>query len=278
MLDPLAPGLRDELITEAILDAANGLSEDRFDTEQLQPHEAIERLGKHLLAVGRGLNAPSSRESLDEAVRVFNDAIGVMGPDVTSDRLVLPARLLKGVRAETGLAKDSLPTAPMIPLSSSELLVNGANEPSLGKVLKQELRCCNDVDLLCAFVGYTGFEPLRHEFQALVERGGRVRVITSTYLGSTSARALDELVKLGAQVRVNYQGHATKLHAKAWLFRRPAQLDTAFIGSSNLSEAALFSGLEWNVRLARADAPSVFMRIQQTFDSYWDIRPTRRTP
>ena len=62
----------------------------------------------------------------------------------------------------------------------------------------------------------------------------------------------------------------TKLHAKAWLFRRPGELDTAFIGSSNLSEAALYTGLEWNVRLARADAPAVFNRIQQVFDSYWN--------
>lgn len=136
-------------------------------------------------------------------------------------------------------------------------------------MLKQELRCCNEVDLICAFVGYTGLEPLKDEFRKLVQRGGRIRVITSTYLGSTSARALDDLVKLGAEVRVNFQGHATKLHAKAWLFRRPGELDTAFVGSSNLSEAALYSGLEWNVRLARADAQGVFTRIQHTFDSYW---------
>ena len=86
----------------------------------------------------------------------------------------------------------------------------------------------------------------------MVERGGRIRVITSTYLGATSGKALDEFVKLGAEVRVNYNGNATKLHAKAWLFGRPRELDTAFVGSSNLSEAALYSGLEWNVRAARA--------------------------
>ena len=70
-------------------------------------------------------------------------------------------------------------------------------------------------------------------------------------------------MKLGAEVRVNYNGNATKLHAKAWLFGRPRELDTAFVGSSNLSEAALYSGLEWNVRLARADAPGVFQRITE---------------
>ena len=137
-------------------------------------------------------------------------------------------------------------------------------------MLQEELRCADEVDLICAFVGWTGFEPLKEEFRKLIARGGRIRVITSTYLGSTSAKALDEFLRLGAEVRVNYNGQATKLHAKAWLFRRPGDLDTAFVGSSNLSEAALYSGLEWNVRLARADAPGVFNRIGSTFETYWN--------
>ncbi|MEP6800262.1 MAG: DUF3427 domain-containing protein, partial [Lapillicoccus sp.] len=156
------------------------------------------------------------------------------------------------------------------------LLVNGANEPSLGTILKQEIGCAEGVDLICAFVGYRGIEALRDDLRALVERGGRVRVITSTYLGATSGKALDDLVDLGVEVRVNYQGMATKLHAKAWLFRRPGELDTAFVGSSNLSEAALYTGLEWNVRLARADAPGVFTRIQQVFDTYWNTHTFER--
>ena len=165
-----------------------------------------------------------------------------------------PLRFSRAFDLRTGLATE-LPSHPTVPLTASELLVNGDGEPGLGKILLEELRCCDEVDLICAFVGYTGFEPLHEEFRRLVARGGKIRVITSTYLGSTSPKALDEFVKLGAEVRVNYQGHATKLHAKAWLFRRAGELDTAFVGSSNLSEAALFSGLEWNVRLARADAP-----------------------
>jgi superfamily II DNA or RNA helicase/HKD family nuclease len=255
-------------VTQELADALKAIDSDNLIDEALTSADAVERLGRHLLRVARRLRTPGDSEAVQTSTLLVNDAIDALGPDFAGDRVEVPARLLKGVAPSVGLA-HALPAHPMIPLTSSELLVNGVGEPAFGKVLKQELRCADEVDLICAFVGYTGFQPLKEEFRQLIQRGGRIRVITSTYLGSTSAKAVDELVKLGAEVRVNYQGHATKLHAKAWLFRRAGELDTAFVGSSNLSAAALYSGLEWNVRLARADAPGVFTRIQQTFDSYW---------
>ena len=266
----LMPGLRDELITAELAEALELLSTERVDVSAVDKSEAIERLGRHLLRVARRLRSPTSDDELVSSAALVNEAIGALGDGFSGDHVTAPVRILRGVRGDVGLAGGALPPHPAIPLSTSELMVNGAGEPSLGSVLQQELRCADEVDLICAFVGYKGIEALRDELLALVDRGGRVRVITSTYLGSTSGRALDDLVNLGAEVRVNYHGMATKLHAKAWLFRRPGELDTAFIGSSNLSEAALYTGLEWNVRLARADAPSVFNRIQQVFDSYWN--------
>ena len=84
-----------------------------------------------------------------------------------------------------------------------------------------------------------------------------MRVITTTYMGATQRRAVDELVRLGAEVRVAFDARMTKLHAKAWLLERESGLRTAFIGSSNLSHTALFDGLEWNVRLSSVDAKHV---------------------
>ena len=268
--EQLLPGLRDELVTADLTAALELLASDRVDVTRLDRSEAVERLGKHLLRVARRLRTPASEDDVSSSAELVNLAIDALGTEFAIDRVVTPVKVLRGIRNESGLAAASLPEHPSIPLSTSELMVNGAGEPSLGSVLQQELRCADEVDLICAFVGYKGIEALRDDLRALVDRGGRIRVITSTYLGSTSGKALDDLVNLGAEVRVNYQGMVTKLHAKAWLFRRPGELDTAFIGSSNLSEAALYTGLEWNVRLARADAPAVFNRIQQVFDSYWN--------
>ncbi len=104
-------------------------------------------------------------------------------------------------------------------------------------------------------------------------RGVRVRVITTTYMGATERRAVDELVRrYGAEVRISYETQATRLHAKAWLFRRNTGFDTAYVGSSNLSRPALLDGLEWNVRLSVVTTPALLNKFEVTFDSYWEQR------
>ncbi|OSC44047.1 hypothetical protein B5181_43530, partial [Streptomyces sp. 4F] len=91
------------------------------------------------------------------------------------------------------------------------------------------------------------------------------------YMGATERRALDRLVDAyGAEVRVNYELRSTRLHAKAWLFGRNSGYHTAYVGSSNLSRAALLHGLEWNVRLSSIATPDVIDKFTTTFDSYWN--------
>jgi superfamily II DNA or RNA helicase/HKD family nuclease len=271
MTDRLNPGLRDELITNELRDLLATIPEDRVKAGKLPEAEAIERLGRHLMQVARRVRKPSGAEQVELVVKLVNDAITALGDEFVADQIDHPAHLLGGIVAEPhGAEIPELPPAPSIPLATTELLVNGDGQPTLGQLLLEEIRCADHIDLICAFVGWTGVSQLVDELRALVARGGTIRVVTSTYLGATSGKALDALIKLGADVRVRYDGNATKLHAKSWLFHRSGELDTAYIGSSNLSQAALHDGIEWNVRLARADAPAVFLRMQGTFDTYWN--------
>jgi superfamily II DNA or RNA helicase len=92
-------------------------------------------------------------------------------------------------------------------------------------------------------------------------------------MGATERRAIDQLVhRYGASVKINYETHATRLHAKSWLFRRNSGFDTAYVGSSNLSQAALLDGLEWNVRLSSVTTPALLKKFEVTFESYWEQR------
>ncbi len=162
------------------------------------------------------------------------------------------------------------PTRPSTPLSEAALLTNAQGEPSLGAELRAELDTADQVDLLCAFVKWHGLRILEPELRRLRDRGGRLRVITTTYIGATERAALDRLVReFGAEVKIQYDALRTRLHAKAWLFRRDTGFDTAYVGSSNLSRTALLEGVEWNVRLSKIATSNLLQKFEATFDTYW---------
>lgn len=183
-----------------------------------------------------------------------------------------PARRLLAIASNNAPgATERFRVRPRTPLSDAALLTNARDEPSLAAELKAEIRSADSVDLLCAFVKWYGVRLLEDELRSLRELGVPLRVVTTTYLGSTERRALDRMVReFGAEVRIQYDAQRTRLHAKAWLFRRRTGFDTAYVGSSNLSHAALVEGLEWNVRLSKVANPSLMNKFEATFDSYWN--------
>ncbi|MEU6240613.1 DUF3427 domain-containing protein [Streptomyces sp. NPDC047024] len=183
--------------------------------------------------------------------------------------------LVEGPRQLLALAEQEAPGAyairPLTPLSEASLLTNSPEDLSLGTELRAELATADRIDLLCAFVKWYGIRVLEDALRAAKERNVPIRVITTTYMGATDRHALDRLVRdFGATVKVNYEIRSTRLHAKAWMFRRKTGFDTAYVGSSNLSRAALLDGLEWNVRLSSVATPAVLDKFEATFDAYWN--------
>jgi len=190
--------------------------------------------------------------------------------DGDADQIAAPPRHLREVLGPpdpTGVSRSL--ERPTIPLSASALLVNARGEPGVGGEVNRELASADAVDLLIPFVRWTGVRIVKNRLAEVVARGGRVRVIASTYLGSSEPRALEALIALGAQVKISYDTTSTRLHAKAWLFERASGFSTALIGSSNLSSTAMVDGLEWNVRLSTADTAAVLDTFRATFEGYW---------
>jgi superfamily II DNA or RNA helicase/HKD family nuclease len=186
-----------------------------------------------------------------------------------SDLVAEPTELLAVAKRGALSREVTFPPRPSIPLTASALLMNGRSQPQIGHELQREFATADRVDLLCAFVKWNGIRVMEKAIADFVDRGGVLRVITSTYLGATDQRAVERLAELGATVRISYETKMTRLHAKAWLFRRERGLATAYVGSSNLSRTALSHGLEWNVRLAEAEQPHLIDTFAVTFDDYW---------
>lgn len=131
------------------------------------------------------------------------------------------------------------PQLPEVSLNKSALFTNSLGDANLSSEIAREIKTADSVDLLCAFVKSSGIAVLDEQLSYLRDNNIPLRVITSTYCGATDAAAVKRLVEhYGAEVRVCYEHQTTRLHAKAWLFRRDSDFDTAFIGSSNLSRSA----------------------------------------
>ena len=207
-----------------------------------------------------------------ERIKLVNVLVDQLSetPDLVTD----PPRQLLGLFDGSPFGKESsADVRPRTPLSDAALLTNAHGEPSLGAELRAELDTSDTVDLLCAFVKWHGIRLLEEELGRLKQRGTPFRVVTTTYMGATERAALDRLVReFGAQVKIQYDAQRTRLHAKAWMFRRNTRFDTAYVGSSNLSRAALLDGVEWNVRLSHVGTPALLEKFRATFDTYWNDR------
>lgn len=263
--DGEVPGLYESLVTRdlaARLDRSDLLHTLREVDEADQP----DVLARHLAeALRRRLpNKPADR------IRVVNELLDVLAePD---EEPLAPIRQLLRLAPPEGPGVRAITTTrPSTPLSDVALLTNAPGEPGLGHEIKAEIQSADRIDLLCAFVQWHGLRFLEAELKDARDRGVPIRVVTTTYIGGTERRALDRLIEdFGAEVRVQYDARITRLHAKAWLFRRNTGFHTAYVGSSNLSRAALIDGAEWNVRLSATTTGHLLDKFVATFDSYWN--------
>lgn len=271
----LEDGLYDLLITREVERELTALASNRrYEPHDIEPADSHLLLARHIASVLReALRDVPEAEKPQRQSEITNELLRVAAAQLPKfvsedDFVVEPPKRLAEIYPFNGLTDGRRPT-PTIPLSQSDLLVNAPREPRIGQVLETEIDSADRIDLVVAFIRWSGLRLIAPKLRAFIERGGTLRVITSTYTGSTERRAIEQLIELGATVKVSYQTDTTRLHAKAWLFHRKTGFSTVFIGSSNLSTAAMVDGVEWNVRLAQSDAPSIVAKFSATFESYW---------
>ena len=273
----LARGLYEILITEA-LDRQLGELDERLSAGrgQLRSADAADRLALHVgRLLRRALGSVEDGKRVEVGVRLARRLVDEIAAalDQTGAEGEAPvdaAEVLQAILARQPDGSAETIASPLIPLLDTTLLTNAPGEPRVGNQLLTEIHSADRIDVVMAFIRRTGIRPLVDALRRYCERGQRVRVLTTTYTGSTEQAALEDLVRLGADVRVSYDESTTRLHAKAWLFHRRSGYSTAYIGSSNLTHSAQVSGLEWNVRVSGARNPDVIDKVAAVFESYWN--------
>lgn len=208
---------------------------------------------------------------LRQRLSTAGSSAAALAPADVVDLVASPLRMLRAVKRD-----QQFPASPEIGLAVPWLFTAGKGSPSLLQEIRRELASSDQVDILVSFITVSGVRKLQDVLQQITAMGARgqggtrLRILTTTYTGATEARALDELARLpGCEVRVSLDGRRTRLHAKAWLFQRKSGFGSAYVGSANLSGAALTGGLEWTVKLTQRAQEALFARAVAHFETLW---------
>lgn len=158
---------------------------------------------------------------------------------------------------------------PLTSIATTSLFT-GTSGPTLESELIREIKTSDRIDLLISFIKYSGFRLIRDALEEFTKEH-ELRIITTSYMGASDFNAILELSKLpNTKVKISYDTKRTRLHAKSYYFERETGYSTAYIGSSNISNPALSSGLEWNLKISEYTSPDAIKSLRKTFDIYWD--------
>ena len=276
--------LRDETVKDGLYDLVltNGMIENigrsNFKAEDIDPEEShtliaqfLEKLIASSLSKFRGVEASEMQRKLfDQIVQVLVDQAG----SDESIRMCI-ANPLKRLLVIHSDSEELISERPDTPLARTALLTGTRLDPSLGSQLRKEIASADRVDILCSFIKWSGLRILLDDLKELTSRnpvnGPRLRLITTSYMGATDPKAIEELIKLpNTEIRVSYDTKRTRLHAKAYIFHRDSGFGSAYIGSANMSHPALSEGLEWTTKISQYELPYVWSKIHGSFETYWE--------
>lgn len=276
-------GLYEQLINKLVFTQINQLDKNHFFIKEssIDKTEAAKILGQYLGNVIRyALSLVTGDDSVERQIDLANKIIHLLKDelphqDFDDDLINVEAKILSAVfsKVDAGFFdfdKHLKHITPYSRLSHSELFTGSNSGISLESELKKEILSADKINFLVSFIKWTGIRIFEKELSDFTERGGKLQIITTSYMGATDLKAVEFLASLkNTEVKVSYNTENERLHAKAYLFYRNTGFHTGYIGSSNLSRSALTNGLEWNLKITTQEISHIIDKFQKTFDTYW---------
>jgi superfamily II DNA or RNA helicase len=276
-------GLYEELVTKLINLKINELDKDTFQVKKtsIDKAEAAQLLSQHIgKTIKHAFTLIKGEDVLETQIEIANKIILFLKDELKKeefedDLIETEGKILKAVFTKVDAHFRDLDLhlkeiTPYTRLIHSELFTGGNSGTTLESELRKEILSSDKIDLLVSFIKWKGIRILEKELREFTNRGGKLRVITTTYIGATDAKAVDFLASLeNTEVKVSYNTGNERLHAKAYLFQRNTGFHTGYIGSSNFSRSALTDGLEWNLKITTKEVGHIIDKFKKTFEAYW---------
>ena len=276
-------GLYEQVINNQLNNELAEIPEARKAVAPIDKAEASKVLAQYLAdVVQKGLdNVADNGGDISAQIALTNQIVDLiqnttreadfaaLGVDQRAEQLLA---LLRETDPRLAVGKTAADLSrPETSIAQSSLFTGAIYEPQMYTELKKEIVSADRIDMLVSFIKWSGLRLLMDELREFTQNGGELRIITTSYMGATDVKAIEELRQMpNTKIKVSYDTKRTRLHAKTYVFYRNTGFTTAYVGSSNLSNAAISSGLEWNVKVTKKDLPETIDKIAATFESYWN--------
>jgi len=276
-------GIYEQLITQLV---ENNLDRETFyvGERSLESAEAATWLSRFLTRIIEITmdSIPNGDNRIVEQIQLANNIVKWLSHHIKDEKLISENLLDSQGKILTALFDKSNPIAADLPkyvesvmpitgLTQSELFCGSNVGVSLEAELKREIQSSDRIYWLVSFIKWTGIRVFKKELESFTRSGKQLRIITTSYMGATDAKAVEFLASLpNTQVKLSYNTNRERLHAKSYLFMRNTDFHTGYIGSSNLSHSALSSGLEWNIKITSQEIPHIIEKSLSTFETYWE--------
>lgn len=276
-------GLYEQLINKLVSSKLKNLDRNTFyiKESEIDKSEAARVLSQYLIEIIRfALNLITGEDSIEKQIELSNKIILLLRTELKDeefdeDLIATEAKILSAIFSKldanfSDLEKHLKEITPYTRLSQSELFTGNNAGISLESELKKEILSSDKINFLVSFIKWTGIRIFEKELSEFTERGGQLKVITTSYMGATDLKAVEFLSDLkNTEIKVSYNTDNERLHAKAYLFFRNTGFHTGYIGSSNISRSALTNGLEWNIKVTTKEVGHIIDKFQKTFETYW---------
>ena len=138
-------------------------------------------------------------------------------------------------------------------------------------VLVQGFQQAQQIEIIVSFLMESGVRMLVNKMKQAIDRGVKIRLLTGNYMGITQPSALAMLKhQCGDQIDLRFYNEKNRsFHPKCTIFHYQDHVEV-IIGSSNFSQSALTSGIEWNYRFSSKEDPDSVCQFLTTFEDLFE--------